>query len=178
MLAHSMDTTNSTMLINGRIWGEELLREVLRRHREVSIGDGSWYFIDLRLNVCQIPRITSTKTSFDGLESRRVHLATHLTLSGIEHLSTYLGRWPEPRMATRQDLIAIEMGIVTPQRRWLGERDVFRCSKLLVDTYRAFCAVLEALRDKGLRTAEKEFSLNNPRRDAVLWAGIDRDPQN
>ena len=44
--------------------------------------------------------------------------------------------------------------------------------------YRAFCAVLEALRDKGLRTAEKEFSPNNPRRDAVLWAGIDRDPQN
>ncbi len=43
---------------------------------------------------------------------------------------------------------------------------------------RAFCAVLEALRDKGLRTAEKEFSPNNPRRDAVLWAGIDRDPQN
>ena len=42
----------------------------------------------------------------------------------------------------------------------------------------AFCVVLEALRDKGLRTTEKEFSPNNPRRDAVLWAGIGRDLQN
>ncbi|MCL4495017.1 MAG: hypothetical protein M1294_09430 [Firmicutes bacterium] len=50
------------------------------------------------------------------------------------------------------------------------------CNPLL--TQGAFCAVLEALRDKGLRTAEKEFSPNNPRRGAVLWAGIDRDPQN
>ena len=31
---------------------------------------------------------------------------------------------------------------------------------------------MEALRDKGLRTAEKEFSPNNPRRDAVLWARL------
>ena len=42
----------------------------------------------------------------------------------------------------------------------------------------AFFVVLEALRDKGLRTTEKEFSPNNPRRDAVLWAGIGRDLQN
>ena len=55
-----------------------------------------------------------------------------------------------------------------------------RMTATLVEIFydRAFCAVLEALRDKGLRTAEKEFSPHNPRRDAVLWAGIDRDPQN
>ena len=60
-----------------------------------------------------------------------------------EHQSTYLGRWPEPRMTTRRDLIAIEMGMVTPQRRWLGERDVFRYSKLLVNTYQSKIDVKE-----------------------------------
>ncbi len=52
------------------------------------------------------------------------------------------------------------------------------CASFVEVFYRVFSTVLEALRGKTLRTTQKEVSSNNPRRDAVLWEGIDRDPQN